>query len=367
MIFGATNMKAQHASRTWLLTPLLLAPVLPLVAAEPEAVPRVQLGDPQPPTKNRFGVSYRAGFNASAQFKNVASVAHGPTDPRGPGPATGGGIDRFYDDGYNRVDISGNKDGLTWFWGYKNAGQVSGDQLLMKSSSASTIDSKSVDADVSHGFEVTYNREIGRSAKNTWAWGLEGAFGWMNVSVGDNSPLGGGVSTITDAYNLGGVIPDSAPYNGDYEGPGTLIEDAPNRTTAFDANGTLVTGSRGFEADLFSFRLGPYVDLPINNKWTVGLSGGLALGVMDGEFSFNQMVAAGSSVTHQVGSKSSTEVLVGGYFSATLRYAINPAWSVFIGGQFVSLSDYTAKAGSQKVIVDLSATAFGTAGVSYSF
>lgn len=366
MIFGATNMKAQHASRTWLLAPLLLAPVLPLVAAEPDAAPRVQLGDPQPPTMNRFGVSYRAGFNISAQFKNVASVAHGPSDPRGPGPATGGGIDRFYDDGYNRVDISGNKDGLTWFWGAKSPSQVSGDQLLMHSSSASTIDSKSVDADVSNGFEVTYNRELGRGKNNTWSWGVEGAFGWMNVSVGDNRPLTGGVRTITDAYNLGGVEV-TAPYSGDYTGPGTLIEDAPNRTTAFDANGTLVTGGRGFEADLFSFRLGPYVDLPLNKKWTVGLSGGLAVGVMDGTFSYDQLVAAGSSVTHQVGSTSNTDVLLGGYFSATLRYAINPAWSVFIGGQFVSLSDYTAKAGGQKVVVDLSATAFGTAGISYSF
>ena len=359
-------MKAQPASRPWLLAPLLLAPVLPLVAAEPDAAPRVQLGDPQPPTKNRFGVSYRAGFNISAEFKNVASVAHGPSDPRGPGPATGGGIDRFYDDGYNRVDISGNKDGLTWFWGAKNQSQVQGDQLLMHSSSASTIDSKSVDADVSHGFELTYNRELGRGKKGNWAWGVEGAFGWMNVSVGDNRPLSGGVKTIEDAYNLGGVGV-TAPYNGDYEGPGTLIEDAPNRTTTSNPNGTLVTGSRGFEADLFSFRLGPYVDLPINEKWSVGLSGGLALGVMDGEFSFDQLVAAGSSVTHQVGSVSHTDVLIGGYVSATLRYAINPAWSVFIGGQFVSLSDYTAKAGGQKVVLDLSATAFATAGVSYSF
>ena len=59
----------------------------------------------------------------------------------------------FYDDGYNRVDTSGNRDGLTWFWGYENASQVPGnDTVVMHSATATAIDSGTLDNDPQHGF-----------------------------------------------------------------------------------------------------------------------------------------------------------------------------------------------------------------------
>src|SRR5215216_753312 len=124
-------MKRHNAYCLWAITSLVVSPALPLLAAD-DAL-GVKLEAPPKPTKNRFGVSYRMGFNFTADYKNL-----GKTRPpgAGPGPATGGQVDRFYDDGYNRVDVSGNNDNETWFWGYKNASQVQDGTLVMHSTSA---------------------------------------------------------------------------------------------------------------------------------------------------------------------------------------------------------------------------------------
>ncbi|MCA1481553.1 hypothetical protein, partial [Bradyrhizobium sp. NBAIM08] len=101
----------------------------------------VKLEQPPEANKNRFGISYRAGFNVTAKFKNVGNLSGGASG-RGPGPATGSAVDRNYDDGYNRVDVSDNGGGDTWNWGYRNASQADGDSVTFHSTTASSITSK---------------------------------------------------------------------------------------------------------------------------------------------------------------------------------------------------------------------------------
>lgn len=371
-------MKRQNAY--CLITSLLLAPALPLFAAD-DAV-GVKLEQPPKQTKNRFGMSYRMGFNVEANFKNIGKVRN-PGAGRGPGPATGGQVDRFYDDGYNRVDVSGNTDNLTWFWGYKNhPSQVQGDTLVMHSTSARGANPDGFTDDPQHSFELTYNREIGNIGKSKSTWGFEGGFGWMNIDIKDDRRLFGGTRTISDAFDLGGVNPNVPPQSSEYPGhagtfegpvpgqPGEfpLIGSVPNRTITFNRNGSVITGPRVFEGNLFSFRVGPYVDIPIAEKWTISLSAGAVAAVVDGEFEFDHVTTVGGTSTRQTGDGSNTEVLFGGYASASLRYAINERWGVFVSGQYLGLADcYTASARGQEIELDFTKTAFVSVGVSFSF
>jgi hypothetical protein len=146
-----------------------------------------------------------------------------------------------------------------------------------------------------------------------------------------------------------------------------LIEDNPFRTVDSVPGGAVVTGTRKFEGNLFTFRLGPYIDLPLNERFTLSFSLGPALGVLDGEYSFRQTIDAGGATLRQRGSGSNTDVLYGGYVSATIRYAFDKHWSVFLGGQYTGLTGYETSARGQKLELDLSVTASATAGVSYSF
>ncbi len=60
-------------------------------------------------------------FNIQVGFKNSGAFA-ARTDP---GPAFGSAYNRSYDDGFNRLDTTGNNHGTgyantTWYWGYGN-------------------------------------------------------------------------------------------------------------------------------------------------------------------------------------------------------------------------------------------------------
>jgi len=93
-----------------------------------------------------------------------------------PGPATGGGIDRCYDDGYVYVDITGNAGGYTWYWGYQSSSQIQSSFIVF------------------------------HARTNLTAYVTQ---------------------MLTDTYNLGGLILPPAPYSGTFQGPGLSIPDAP--------------------------------------------------------------------------------------------------------------------------------------------
>src|SRR4051812_11189102 len=90
---------------------IVLSTTLTLAAASPFAFG----ADFENP--NRFSLGARFGMNFKAAFGNSAVVD--------PGPAAAG-ANYNYNDGYVRVDSSGNAGGLTWNWGYQNASQVVG-------------------------------------------------------------------------------------------------------------------------------------------------------------------------------------------------------------------------------------------------
>jgi hypothetical protein len=370
-------MKTHQRTRSWLLAPLVLAP-LSMCGADNDLMSRVRLEEPKAEQLNRFSVGYSAGFNFDARFSRLGNPGKGSG---GPGPATGSGVDRQYDDGYNkRSAFDPNNDfGLTWNWGYKNESQLdaANDRLLMHSTRARSA-SLEDNEDPQHGFQLTYNREFCRSKDNKWIWGGELGFGWNDVKFEANGPVAAGSRTITDTYNLNGVRPpwaggaDSSEYPGhagDFNGPGTLIEDSPSsRDIVNNPRGTRLTGQREFDADFYFFRVGPYVEFPIVEKLRGVVSGGFACGVMAGHLQLKETTTiTGGTTTTTKAEADQAEWLFGGYVAATLLYPVNDEWSVFAGGQFQTLSDYSIEAGGRKMSIDLTTTPFFTAGVSYSF
>src|SRR5262245_42817141 len=113
----------------------------------------------------RVGLSYRVGFNISASFSGLGGfVAAG--DPGAPGRITAapGTVVRTYDDGFIGIDISGNANQHTTYWGYNDsASQVVGGSIEMHSVSSPTVSSGDVDGDPQHGFEISYFHPLGGS------------------------------------------------------------------------------------------------------------------------------------------------------------------------------------------------------------
>src|SRR6185295_17128603 len=98
-----------------------------------------------------------------------------------------------------------------------------------------------------------------------------------------------------------------------------------------------ITGERNLDADIFAIRLGPYVEVPLSEKFSVIFNGGLALVVGHTDFSFRETVTiadAGLVTPLRSDSGTQTDFLVGGYVGANLAYSITKEVSVFSGVQF---------------------------------
>jgi hypothetical protein len=308
---------------------------------------------------NRFSLGLRMGLNIDAKFKESGGGAGGAAI----GPATGGGLDRVYDDGFVRRDASGNQGGMTWNWGYQNASQVSGDTLLMHGSSAGRVPGFSRSDDPQWGAELGYERRLGEWS---WGkWGVQTAFNWTDVEINGRQAATVSSAVVTDAYPLGGIIPPLAPYAGSFAGPGPVIGDSPTRSSAVTSS--VVESKRALDAQVYGWRLGPYLELPVKEWLAVQLSGGLALGVVDSEFRYRDVATGGGTTSVRSGRHSDSDVLAGGYAEAQLSFRVTERASVFTGAQYQYLPDFEQKGRGTKAELELGDAIFVTLGFKLHF
>src|SRR5438552_5371872 len=267
---------SKMTAHAWPLASLLLLGSIGGLSADEQATDRVDsaLNDPLPPrtlkleplspeTKNRIGLSYRIGLNMTVDFRKFGGLALSD-----PGPRSGTTVNRNYDNGYNRVDSSTNAGGQTWYWGYQNSRSVQGDNLVLQSySTLNNANSNNRQEDPQHGFEFNYLRELYH--KEHWRLSAEAALGYSHISIIDTRALRNTVYRTNDTFALNGVIPPNAPYYGTYEGPGPLISSNPSdRTTDVLVRSATITGDRNLDANVFTLRLGPYLEIPLNDRFT---------------------------------------------------------------------------------------------------
>jgi hypothetical protein len=339
-----------------------------------EPVREITLEQPAPERLNRIGLSYRMGLNITVDFKKLGGFP-AMSDP---GPATGTTYDRTYDNNsYNRVDSSTNAGGMTWYWGYQNANQVQGNTIVMESStSPNNAVSKDHQDDPQHGVEIVYSRELFRDAED-WRVGFEAALGWTHISVNDSRRLMNQVNRIIDTFTIPeGVVVPLAPYAGTYEGPGALIGSGPERDTTVISQAATIVGDRTLDADVFTLRLGPYLEVPIYKKLSFIFDGGLVLAVGVTDFHYRETVTIEDvgSVTRS-SSGSQDDFLFGGYVGGTLSYALTERISIYSGviyqaaGRSVTDSRIrNSEAMSKKQsVLDLGEALILSFGASYSF
>ncbi|HEY2920273.1 MAG TPA: hypothetical protein VGK77_14915, partial [Candidatus Binatia bacterium] len=140
------------------------------------------------------------------------------------------------------------------------------------------------------------------------------------------------------------------------------------RTTTVISGAVAVEGRRRFDADLYGFRVGPYVEFPLNERLTVSFNGGLALAQVESDFKFNELVTiTGSGTVNNVGSGSKDDLLAGFYVGGIFSYALNEKWTLVGTAQFQDVGRYAHREGGKKAVLDLTEAIFASFGASYSF
>ena len=305
---------------------------------------------------NRVTLSLRFGLNIHAKFTGIGSA---------------GGAGHYFD-GYVLTDSTGNYLGYTSYWGYNNASQYNyppNNTFSFHRPAATGITSEISDSDNPYpGVELTYDRQLG--IKEDWhhmRYGVEGALNYMKISMNNNSSYNAAVTT--DTYPFGGIAGQQPlpGFQGSFSGnPGDPVLVVPGTSTT-TPGGTLQTQDH-FDADLWGGRLGPYVELPLTKNFDLRLSGGLAVGLLNGNGSWQEkFYLNGNTIGTLSGGGDDFDALWGYYVSLDATWQINHRWSLDGAVQFQDLGTYDHNFGGRGVELDLSRSLFVELGVSYSF
>jgi hypothetical protein len=322
---------------------------------------------------NRVTASLRFGLNITGKFKGIGAgfnpspAAHPPTTPDG-NPYN-------YGDGYVYPSALPSGSGLTWNWGYDSQSQVNtaNNTVGLDRTSANSSE-QSTDVDQNPGFEITYCRELG--IKEDWhhmRYGVEGAFNYMPVSFNISGTYNEDITTYSYPFAPGTVppgynTPSLLPYQGSYAGPGFIIGSTPVVSPPTPISGASLFVQDSFNADMWGFRLGPYVEFPLGDKFNLHLSGGLSVGLLNSSASWSEKLILPSAAPQTLsGSGNDFSALFGGYISLEADYQINPSWDVEADVQFQDLGTYDHNFGERGAELDLSQSVYLEVGVSYSF
>jgi len=210
--------------------------------------------------------------------------------------------DRFYNDGFVRMDAGTATDGTTSAWGYRSASQINGNELRYYASGKLSQTTSDVEVNqpkglsveggggapvVEAGWERQVNARLSLGVSLAWSFmEFTGSQSQSNLAAWqrrDQFSL-----NVTDVYDLQGIHPPEAPYEGGGLGVGPLIDNLPaSREESLHATDREVvhlfnTIQTGFEVRMNTVSLGPLVTGSAGPARFHG-SAGIALNIVDWE------------------------------------------------------------------------------------
>ena len=147
-----------------------------------------------------------------------------------------------------------------------------------------------------------------------------------------------------------------------------MIGSTPSRGTSVVTQGATITGKRELDANIYSLRLGPYAEVPLNDRFSLMFNAGLYLAAGNSRFKFQETVTVpGAGSESHSGSGSQTDFLIGGYVGGSVAYALTEEVALFVGAQFQSAGRPVNQENGKEAILNLDKSVMVSIGASYSF
>lgn len=342
---------------------------------------RAQDDDAPEPLGLRFRVAGRVQFNLKASFTDAQTPLSGAAGQFADGYVLLGSNTSA---STNAGVVSANPGAVTWNWGYQRADQVSGNELTLtrfdQVPRVGTLDGSG--GSTAYGGEVwaMYELYSFRSfKKRTGHWGVEAGYGFTTFDASASGAVLGTATRNQSVYSLGGIVPPSPGYQGGYFGPvpggpvAPVLDFAPIRSSSQQAAGRNALDA-AVSTDLHSIKFGPWVELPLSDRWTVGLGVGYCTVYGQADLRFTESTtftgnpaAFGVATQNLSVSASREDWRPGAYARALVDFAITPNWSVFAGGDIQSNSDLNFSSQGRGASIQLGSVFGAMAGVQFKF
>jgi hypothetical protein len=295
------------------------------------------------------------GLNIKANFS-----MNGTFGVSGNNPAQG-----IFDDGYVRVDNTGDVGGGTTYWGYDNASQLNGTALAMHAATSFTANSNTKeDGGAFPGFELAYGDDLGHWKHARVGW--EAGFGLLPIKITDNSPMSAVVDQSTYTFNVGNVVIPQAPYFGNPSGSSVVIPDTASATNQTLSAGT-VTGTHTLDVMLYTLRLGPSLEWDLSKHVGLSLGAGPVVGIVSGNYKYDEVITANGASGKNSGQIDGTDLVYGGYVDATIMYHVVEHGDIYAGVQFMPMSNATISGGGRDGQLNLNGQVYFSVGINCPF
>jgi hypothetical protein len=300
-------------------------------------------------------------------------------------PALSPKTDRLYDDGFNRVDASGNLgDGpagpltsRTGYFAYTSDAQVDLNAGTLALHRTQLAAGPFLSDDAKHrqpAWHLNAQVSLQRTPRPDRDWGLGAGAEFSTLRQTSSGPVAANLRILTDTYALGGVVPQRAPYSGRFSPlPGDQrIGDTPNRTVT-TTNGTL-NGRRELVSRTTILHLGPWFqfgrarderDLPESDHWSLQVRGGVAYFVSRVTFATSDQLTATGAVVNATGGRNRSDF--GAFAGLSLRRAFTPRLALVIGADALWGPRLTVTQGNRYALLDLHAPLILMVGLEFGF
>lgn len=321
--------------------------------------------DDAPKWMQHFRVGASGLFNVKASFNDSGTF----NLPQGQTGLTGTpGVDHVYDDGYVKVDQTGNAIGLTSFWGYQSASQYNaGSQTLTFHSATSYTGSSSAEKNSGPfaGVEAAYGTDLFNW--NTVHVGWELGAGLTPILIHDTLSTPATVNQSVFSFDTGGIVLPSAPYNGGPSGVGPTIHDIATAQGAVVSGGT-ITGTRTLDTVLYTAKLGPTLYWDATRYVGFRAAGGPVVGLVSGNYKFDEKITtAGGAVANNVGEMGMSKTVFGGYVEGAVLVHLADHGDIYVSGQYMPLGSTSVSGGGRSAKLDLSGAFQIAAGFNWPF
>jgi hypothetical protein len=352
-----------------------------LLATSAALSARAQDEEALEPLGIRFRLAGRVQFNLKASFTDAQTPLSGAAGQFADGYVLLGSNTST---STNAGVVTANPGSSTWNWGYQRADQVAGNELTLtrfdQVPRVGALDGSG--GSTAYGGELwaMYELYSFRSFKKRTAhWGVEAGYGFTTFDASASGTVSGTAIRRQSVYSLGGIVPPSPGYQGGYFGPvpggpvSPVIDFAPARSSSVQAAG-INSLNAAVSTDLHSIKLGPWVELPITDRLTVGLGAGYCAIYAQADLRFSESATfTGNPAEFGVASQSLSvnasreDWRPGLYARAVVDFAITPRWSVFAGGDIQSNSDLNFSAQGRGASIQLGSVFGAMAGVQFKF
>ena len=293
-----------------------------------------------------------------------------------------------YDNGFVKPDLSGSPT-ATWNWGYTGTGPESYTAAPQYTPGGNTLNFQHLantprvgDVDLGsqslYGGQFTGGFEVSRFkvGKTEVKFGFEAGYAYSTVSSSAaRSAQSANATLTTHTYSLidptdGTLILPSSPYAGTPGGPGLILPRTFSDATSVSSAGT-ATLDAGLKADIHTLRVGPWFEVPVAKRMSLGFSFGYATTLVDANLRLRESTSyTDPSIPGRVFDQQSfrrSAWVPGAYAQLRATYLFTEHLGAYIGAEVQWSKDLQFTARSREADVRFGATVGGAIGLTLGF